>query len=115
MPVLVDGAHAVGMLPLDLDALGAAYYTGNCHKWLCAPKGAAFLHVRRDRQDGVVPLAISHGASFAPGKRSRFRHLFDWTGTDDPTYKALLAAIRRGQKAMTDKPRRCFSSASTAR
>jgi isopenicillin-N epimerase len=79
---LVDGAHALGMLPLDLTRLGAAYYTANAHKWLCAPKSAAFLHVRKDRQNGVHPVSISHGyADGAP----RFRDEFDWTGTMDPT------------------------------
>ena len=81
--VLLDAAHGIGMVPLNLDELGASYTTSNCHKWLCAPKGTAFLHVRRDKQKAIHPLTISHGMSFPLGETTRFRHEFDWTGTRD--------------------------------
>ena len=97
--VLVDGAHALGMVPLELDRLGAAYYTANAHKWLCAPKGSAFLHVRRDRQHLIHPTSISHGYDPARGD-ARFREEFDWTGSTDPTAGLCIPESIRYMQAL---------------
>ncbi len=87
--VLVDGAHAPGQLDLTVPALGADWYTGNCHKWLYTPRGCAFLWARPDRQSQVHPLAISHG--YAKG----FTEEFDWPGTRDfSPWLAVSAGVR---------------------
>lgn len=92
--VLLDAAHGPGLVPLDLEALGAAYVTGNCHKWLCAPKGAAFLYVRADRRQLIDPLTVSHGYLAEGDATTRFRRQFDWQGTQDPTpWLCIPAAI----------------------
>jgi isopenicillin-N epimerase len=99
---IIDGAHAPGQLPLDLTALGADIYAGNCHKWLLAPKGAAFLHVRRDWQSRIRPLVVSHGwepGGEAPGARgpfgnSAFIDRLEVQGTRDATaFFAVPAAL----------------------
>lgn len=82
---LVDGAHAPGMVPLNISKLGAAYYTGNLHKWVCAPKGAGFLWVREEKQKDVMPAVISHGNNTSRPGFSAFQDRFDWAGTADPT------------------------------
>jgi isopenicillin-N epimerase len=102
--VLVDGAHAPGQVDLDLTEIGADWYVGNCHKWLCAPKGCAFLHAKPAAQAGLHPATISHG--YGQG----FLAEFDWTGTTDPSrFLAVTAAIefhhRLGGPALRERNR----------
>ena len=88
---IVDGAHAPGQIDVDLDEIGADFYAGNCHKWLCAPKGAGFLHVREDHRETLDPLVVSWG--WVPNSEFVQRHR--WQGTRDPSaYLAIPAAIR---------------------
>ena len=99
VPVLVDGAHGPAQVPLDMRAIGADWYTGNCHKWLCAPKGSAFLYART----GSAARSAS-GDDFARLGKG-FLEEFDWTGTRDPSaYLATDVAIdfhvRLGGEAM---------------
>jgi len=88
IPVLVDGAHGPGQVDLNLTALNADYYVGNCHKWLMAAKGCGFLWARNDRQADLHPAVISHG--YTQG----FLAEFDWTGTWDPSaFLSVTAAL----------------------
>ncbi|KAF4500139.1 Isopenicillin N epimerase [Fusarium agapanthi] len=83
---LVDGAHAPGMIHLDLDAINAAYYVANCHKWMCAPRGIGFLHVRRDRAQNIKPLVIARSPYVVgKSKHSVLEHSFGWMGTYCPS------------------------------
>lgn len=90
---VIDGAHTPGHIPLDLTALDADYYAGNCHKWLMAPKGSAFLYVRRELQAGINPLVISHGwtpDAAQPGAKGVFGNTpfidgLEMQGTRDPS------------------------------
>lgn len=97
--VLVDGAHAPGMVPLALDRMAPSFYTGNFHKWICAPKGAAMLWVREDRRAQMHPTSISHGFT-ARTSRGALHDEFDWTGTDDPSPWLLVGQAARTMAEM---------------
>lgn len=93
---LLDAAHGPGCVPMDLDTWNPTFATGNCHKWLCAPKGAAFLYVRPDRQAGLRPLVLSNdaerlGEAAARTRRPAWHHEFDYCGTDDVTARISIA------------------------
>ena len=93
---IIDGAHAPGQIPLDLTELDADIYTGACHKWLLAPKGAAFLHARREIQTWLDPLVVSWGYDAEPGFGSgeQFIDYHEWQGTRDiAAFLSVPAAI----------------------
>ena len=114
---VIDGAHALGQIPVDLTALGADFYSGNCHKWLCAPKGAAFLHARREVQSLLEPLVVSWGWRSEMPSPSRFIDEQQWQGTRDiAAYLSVPAAIRF--QAEHEWPRvqaRCHAQVQAAR
>jgi len=108
---IIDGAHVPGQMDLNLDQLGADFYSGNCHKWLMAPKGAAFLHARRPMQHLVEPLVVSWGyESLEPGT-STFIDQQEWTGTRDPSaWLTVPRAIAFQQENSWDAARtRCHA------
>ncbi len=97
MITVIDAAHAPGQLPLDLQNLGADFFFGNCHKWMMAPKGSAFLYVRPDLQEQIEPPIVSWGYHAPPemSSGSRFLDLLQWTGTHDPAaWLSVPDAIR---------------------
>ena len=83
VPVLVDGAHALAQVPLNLDRLGADFYVGNCHKWFCAPPGSGFLSVAPKWREVIHPTVLSHGYNDESPELSPLVKMFAWTGTRD--------------------------------
>lgn len=91
---IIDGAHAVGQIPLDLSALGADFYSSNAHKWMMGAKGSAFLYVRREMQSAVEPLVVSWGWRPKKPGHSKFVQEQEWQGTRDiAAFLSVPAAI----------------------
>ncbi len=114
---IVDGAHAPGQIPLNLGEVGADIYAGACHKWLCAPKGAAFLYARPEAQAWLEPLVISWGWEAEQPGPSRFVDWHEWQGTRDvAAYLTVPAAIRFQAENDWDAVRaRCHALAAETR
>ncbi len=115
----IDGAHAPGQIPLDLDEIGADFYTGNCHKWMLAPKGSGFLHVQPEVQKLINPLVISWGWGGNPdfSSGSRFIDNLQWWGTHDPSaFLSVPSAIEFQKKHRWEQEREnCHSLATDTR
>ncbi|MFH1609496.1 MAG: aminotransferase class V-fold PLP-dependent enzyme [Candidatus Bipolaricaulota bacterium] len=109
---VVDGAHAPGQIPLDLGALGADFYAGNCHKWVMAPKGAGFLHSQRENQSSLSPLVVSWGGEGSKGRGpSPFLDDHQWQGTRDiSAFLSVPEAIRFMAEHDWDTVRRACGS-----
>ena len=91
---VIDGAHAPGQIHINLDELGADFYTGNLHKWLCAPKGAGFLYARPKVQNLLEPLVVSWGWQSEKPGFSQFVDHHEWWGTRDiSAFLSVPAAI----------------------
>lgn len=114
---IVDGAHAPGQIPLNLSQVGADLYTGACHKWLCAPKGAAFLYARQEIQQMLLPLVVSWGYESEHPSPSRFIDYHEWQGTRDlSAFLTVPAAIDFQARHNWDQVRAdCHRLASQAR
>ena len=80
---IIDGAHVPAQIPLNIHELGCDFYTGACHKWLCAPKGSSFLFVKKEHQDWVKPVVVSWGKDGDDPTPSEFIQNFQWQGTRD--------------------------------
>lgn len=104
---IIDAAHAPGQVSLDLAALDADFVTGNCHKWMLAPKGAAFLYARPQVQSLLAPLVVSWGYGNPPQSANRMLDLFEWSGTKDPAaWLSVPAAIQYMEERDWDSMRR---------